>query len=303
MANRGLLLIVGNGLSMDLAQQFPLSLSKWPTSSPLKWEVVHPELGRPFAELFPRAFAALGNAPSASSDFERMTRLVAVLDTYSSQEVVELRHFLVMAFSMYQRVVDRLQMDEWRWFRFMQENAPRLGGIVSLNYDLVVERIASMAGVGLGTPALPQPSSSPFDGFRGHKAVIWKPHGSIDYRPDRNAIVMPTTYPISNWFIDPDLPLEWCPKSEWTIPRVSADVVVPTESSRYRHFQWVTPGEQWMRARRGQWDVCVIVGVSYAECDREEIDVALCALPRGAAVFVVDPSPSAALLRRLDELG
>ena len=303
MFGQGLLLIVGNGLSMDMRDHFHERLSEWDTSCPLSWDLMHPELGRPLADLFPEAFAVLQHEDSRSSDFDRMTRLVESEGTLRGHAVVELRHYLVMAFSMYQRVVDGLPLENWRWFRFMQENMHRISGIVSLNYDLVAERIANRAGIKLLTCGPQFMPSLAFDPVRKHTTIMWKPHGSIDYRPSHNSIVMKTTYPLPNWAYDNNLPLEWCPRPEWTMPRIEADVVVPTEASRYREFQWVVPGERWVRSEGARWNVCVIVGMSYANCDREEIDIILCSLPPSAKVFVVDPKPSADLRRRLDGLG
>lgn len=300
MGTSEMLLLVGNGLSMDLRQQFPEHLAEWHTGRPLSWELVHPELNRPLKELFPAAYDAL--VGYAGTDFERMTKLLEDEDSESKCPVVELRHYLVMAFSMYQRAVDQLPLSQWQWWQFIRGNRDRISGIVSFNYDLVVERLAARAGIRLFTEGVPDDCPALFDELRPHKALLWKPHGSLDYRPTKNSIVMPSTYPLMNWAFDNDLPLERFPSPEWTVPRIEADVVVPTESSRYRHFQWVVPGEQVVRAQGRRWGVCVIVGISYAPCDREEIDIVLTSLPQGAQVVVVDPSPSADLLQRLGDL-
>lgn len=294
------LMLIGNGLSMDLRQTFRSELEAWHTACPLSWDLEHPELGLPLRKLFPVAFKALAKYPG--NDFDRMTALLDVEGSMEGHPVVELRHYLVMAFSLFQREVDRLPLQNWRWWKFFHENSHRISTIVSFNYDLVAERTASRAGIRPITLGMPEPLPMPFDGFRHRTSYLWKPHGSVDYRPGKGGIVIPATYPLMNWVVDNNVQLEWCPPDEWTLPRIEADVVVPTEVSRYRHFQWVVPGERWVRRNGKAWDTCVIVGISYAACDREEIDIVLNSLPSTAEVFVVDPSPSGALLQQLEQL-
>lgn len=295
-------MLVGNGFSMDLRAHFELELDEWDTRSPLAWGLVHPEYRKPLRDLFPRAFQALDGFDG--SDFERMTKLVESDGSLDAFPVVELRHYLVMAFSMYQRVVDSLPLDEWRWWPFFDDNSDRLGGIVSLNYDLVVERLVARAGVPWVTPGIPDFPDQWLMSARQQRAFLWKPHGSLDYRPTRGQIEgLRHSYPLRNLVRDNDMSLERVSRNEWTRPRLQADVVVPTERSRYRNFQWVSPGEQWIHATGSRWSTCVIVGLSYAPCDREEIDVVLTSLPKGAEVFVVDPSPNSDLIERLQQLG
>lgn len=300
MKPSNVILVIGNGISIDLRNHFFEELGHLDSSSPLGWNLRHPELGNDLKGLFPRAFSALEN--TTGTDFEKMQELLMREGALDALPVLEIRHYLVMAYSLYQRQVDRLPLQNWRWAKFFRDYREIICGMVSFNYDLVAERVAARAGMRILSVGMPEPLRQPLDGLRHYDMYVWKPHGSINYRPDARSIVTETSYPLPHQIYDNDLPLEWCPARQWTTPRVEADLVIPTEASRYRQFQWVAPGENWARSTGGLRDACVIVGMSYAECDREEVDLILESISRKAQFVVVDPNPSNSLLDKLSNM-
>jgi hypothetical protein len=300
-----LVLIVGNGVSIDLRHFADPRLADWNTSSPLGWQVDHPEYARPLRELFPHMFDALHNCDPTLSDFAKMTEVVTGGAPRGADiAVIELRHYLVMAFSLYQREVERLDMRTWRWVEFLRLNRHHIAGIISFNYDLVVERAARTAGIRLCTLEPRERVKRVLDVAREHEAILWKPHGSIDYRPSSGSIYAgEPVYPLKNRIDLNNLGLEWCPEPDWTKPRVEADVVIPTEYSRYRTYQWVAPGEDWVRRAAPNLSACVIAGMGYEPYDRHEVDLVLESLPKSAKIVVANPVPPPALVHAIKGLG
>lgn len=302
---RDSLLIAGNGLAIALRQHIGKTLADWDTRAPLRWQLVHPRYDVDMWELFPHAHAALGEVPDGS-DFDRMSEVLRksryLEEPYGVQD---LRHYLAMAFAMYQLHVDTLDLRSWPWQIFLDGIADRLVGVLSFNYDTTAEDAVRRAGqrlVSIGTQL------APWEAELNRLAVrpgigLGKPHGSIHYRTGDGTIAMAVDYPLTNLFIDNDLWLNRCYRPDWLKPRVTADIVIPTEVSRFRDFQWVKPVNEWIRQCGSQVRTCYIVGLSYAECDRPEINVALSTMAKGTRIVVADPQPSAALMTYLDELG
>lgn len=52
----------------------------------------------------------------------------------------ELRHLLALGYSWYQLQLDEHELSGWRWHRWLRQYRRKIVGILSLNYDLVVER-------------------------------------------------------------------------------------------------------------------------------------------------------------------
>lgn len=302
---RDVLVLAGNGLAIDLRHHVDGPLDDWNTSEPLQWDLSHPDYDTALWDLFPYARAALSETAGAS-DFERMK---SVLRHAQEQDcphaVIELRHYLVMAFSMYQLHVDTLDIQSWRWATFLSHLGPRLAGIFSLNYDTTIERLVRLSGQRTFSTGLQlTPWELQIEALRSKPEVaVVKPHGSIDYRSGDGTISMEAVYPLQNWLWDNDLWLNRCHREHWLRPRIGADVVIPTEVSRFRNFQWVKPGNAWLRRQGRQIRECYIAGIGYGECDRPEINVALDSLSVGTRIVIANPSCPPALVEHLEVKG
>lgn len=303
---RDALLVVGNGLAMDLRSYAGPNLAAWDTREPLRWDLTHPLLDVGLRDLFPRAFAAL-SAAAVVTDFDRMQTVLQKKNVGGIvHEEVELRHYLVMAYSMYQLAVDALDVSSWQWSAFFARIAPRVSCLFSLNYDTTAENLLRAAGQRPHWPGIELSDwERRVEPWRPRPTVaVVKPHGSINFRASEWIMDPETvTYPIHVWFSDNDMPFNRCYRPHWLKPRVAADVVIPTEDSRFRRFQWIQPGFEWLRSHVPQASECYIIGVSYAACDRADIDQVLDALVPGVRVVVADPYPSAALIEKLEGEG
>lgn len=302
---RDTLLVVGNGMAIDLRAALHPALDGWNTSSPIQWDLVHPRYQKELWTLFPHAVAALRTAQEGT-DFERMQAILREIPKNEFPYVeVELRHYLVMAFSMYQLAVDRVDLSAWRWTRFITDIAARLRGVVSLNYDTTAEDLVRKTGQRTYFPGVQLTEwERRIEQYRSRPSVaVIKPHGSVDFRAGDGTIAISVEYPLQNWLSDNDLWLNKCYRQHWLDPRVAADVVIPTEISRFRDFQWARPQQEWIRSNAAKVQECYVIGFSYADCDRPDVDAVFERLPKGARIVIADPFPAKALVEKLEGAG
>lgn len=141
-------LIVGNGLSLDLRACRPNILDRWNTQSPLNWDLFTPGKPEiPWLESLPnlkRAIAIIRQANPHLTDFDLFER---VLNGNSGDEEltfkaeVESRHFLTIAYSHYNKVLDSIDLRDWKWLEWIFGHRKFILTTVSFNYDLLVERL------------------------------------------------------------------------------------------------------------------------------------------------------------------
>jgi hypothetical protein len=297
-ATGDVLLVVGNGLAMDLAGHFP-GLRKWNTQRPLSWRIPAPgRQGVPLLDVFPRAKYRIAEAQApcgaTATDFDVFDAALkaAALGSDPIKELVEIRHFVTMSYAAYQMQADRFVTAEaWPWGQFIGSIAERLQGVISYNYDLNAETVLETRTV-LRHLALPSVGR---DGL-----PISKPHGSIDYVPASDMISGPKPrYPVERFFEMCDVPIQRLPRYGLSAPRIAAQVVIPTEASGFTQFQWVKPGRTWVHAAGRGTKFLILMGVSYWPVDRPELDEIMDAVPESATAIVGNPRPDSALMARL----
>jgi hypothetical protein len=300
-------LIVGNGLSLDLVHAARPALDAWDTRSPLSWDLRGKENGAPVLHALPKLSAAIAEERAATPNATDFNLLERVLRRTKAERPAdgpdegwrstawELRHFLVWAYAAFQAAVDACFPARWRWVDWLAAHRQSLTMAVSLNYDLTLEAALEHARISYGRTAIPTE--------RGALAVL-KPHGSIDFTPDpglvhsvdgaRGAFVI---------FTGCDVPQAVLGRDEWAELRQEVSVVAPSETSVSTNYQWVRPGYERFRGLAPTWSHCVIVGVSYWECDRPELNRLLEAFRPGTTVIVVGPDPSKDLMMYLASRG
>jgi hypothetical protein len=285
------LVIVGNGLTIDLQTRFPDVIGSWDTRLPLSWNVDTPDNpGTPFLSSLPCLQAALANTDSPKGDFERFRSLLLNLkgDAYDNSLCQsEARHFLALAFSAFQNNLQSIDWRQWRWGRWLAEHINRIALGISFNYELVLELALSAYGI-------PLYRLGPTNELGG--LPIFKPHGSIDFELQPGAIKAPLGYPLRNAIDRNDAPIIALRLDELHRPRTQGCIVLPTEYSPYLTFQWVRPYYQHFAASLATIRWCVIIGLSYWDADRLEIDYILERLPAGARVVVANPTPPSELM-------
>ena len=283
---------------MDLASQFD-AFEQWDTQCPLSWDVPAPGHQKvQLIDLLPSALSAVNAAvtdDSEASDFEIFN---SILNSFATRGEamntnVELRHYLAIAYSMYQERSDLfVNVPTWPWGTFLKSIQERLLGVVSYNYDLNVETVLEATGVRMRHLAV-----------KGSIGTIplAKPHGSIDYIPAHNIIGgMLPKYPLQVYMEANDYTVERKNRESLIAPRFAADIVIPTEKSQYTQFQWVLPCRRWITTEGKRAKILLLLGLSYWPVDRIEINEIIDSVLPEATIIVANPHPSAELIDRLE---
>ncbi|MGE7716977.1 hypothetical protein [Priestia megaterium] len=314
-------LLVGNGFTLDFVEtlgfhsSFPLQnfnnrdinydnfLDKLPT---VKNELFEISLGhiksiqnyKDFMNRLPVIAPVMRNAVAGkpTSDFEIIENYLS-RNQHDYEKECQLRRFLAMAYSKLQYAVDSYedQIRNWKWAQWITENSNDLKLAISFNYDLVLENALSFAGVThrrIGT-----------DELVGQVPVL-KPHGSMDFDLPDFAIKCDTEL---RWDIVTGLNdaqfVQTVPKSEWFLPRMEADIIPPSMRNFQRHLSWVDMMFQTFENQASELDAFIIVGSSYWDVDRPEINFFLEKLPKTAVVYIMNPRPNPDLIQTLSSLG
>ncbi len=293
-------LIVGNGLPIDLRGFLSPSLKEWDPQHPLDWQLWTPE--KPDTPLlkslkrFAKAVEEIKQMEGGLSDFDIFDRILQRLTRPSDSDFeraaleAEVRHFLAIAYSHFQRQVDSLDIERWPWLTWIRNSKAELVGVVSFNYDLITERALQKAelrfrrfGVRLEDTGIP----------------ILKPHGSIDLDVER--IGVPVECRSQNVVLRNDYPHRRLVGRELLQWRTEPDIVLPNEYSPFADFQWVAPGYQRFQEIGSSLTRCIFMGLSYWKCDRPEIDLLLGTLRADTELIVANPNPPAAFLDMVEE--
>ena len=289
-------IVVGNGLAIDYCQTHSDSHLLPDPSDPFQWEFGVPDdSALNWQQAFPLLRQTIDGIGFGVNSFEAFASLLAEVQLRNPNDSVRLdaeaRQFLVFAYSAFQQEIDRIGVAEWRWRRWIGEHASDIAGAVSFNYDRLFESAANSVGLHL-------PSFAVRSGSQG--CFFLKPHGSIDFECDPCAISMPPSrYPLVNWATLNDVPLIALAPNALRQPRQEAFVVLPTETSPYLGYQWVAPGYERWRGIAGNLTHCILIGLSYWRCDREEIDFLIDALAPGSTVIIANPQPPDELVARI----
>ena len=176
-----LLLIVGNGLSIDLYKYLDLDIHP---SHPFSFEVNDPfDSSAKLLNTLTRVQVLIKAYPKAK-DFDIIQRFVAAYQENNAGEQwthCELRHYLSLAYSHANQVVLNRWTGGWKWEEWIKENCNNIVGIVSFNYDLTLEttlKKASLRYYRIGSMEEDNPTGTP----------IFKPHGSCDFDISNRAI-------------------------------------------------------------------------------------------------------------------
>jgi hypothetical protein len=286
-------LVVGNGLTLSLRAHAHPMLDAWNPSEPLKWCAAS---GQPLLQHFPRFADALGDTLSTDTDFARLQQVAAKAARTPNFVATELRHFLALAYSVFDTrvaAVPRRDLLSWGWSKYFDVIRDGLEIVVSFNYDLVLERVFDELRI-------------PFRRFgltdERHGVPILKPHGSIDFESARSLGLTPT-WPITIETDLVDAPLMRLSAPDREQARCHPELVPPNEASRIANFQWVAPGFEKFRARADALDQIILLGHSYADVDRPEIDRLLSYVTTQSRVVIANRTPPEDLVVRARELG
>lgn len=270
-------LVVGNGFTLSLRGHVGSRLEAWDPSDPFGWVDAS---GVRALDRFPALSAAIEQTDPNRSAFERIAQVAAWASVAPNRVATELRHFLALAYSIFDAHVGQIPTGLWLlwpWCRYLAGIRIGLEFIVSFNYDRVIERALDAAGipfrrVGISTERAGVP--------------ILKPHGSIDF--DAAITGLTAAWPIKTVGNLVDTPLVRLEQGDRLGPRVHAELVPPEEASKIASFQWVKPGFDLFRARAKTLEQCIIIGHRHAPVDQPEVLWLLGCLKPGTRLVVAN---------------
>lgn len=287
-------LVVGNGFSMSFGYHAGLQ-DEWNTQSFLDWGIKSPTSDEYLMELLPN-LNSLRKAIKYKNDFEMFKflqdeKFCESLNIDQAQCFIEARHYLTISFS-HLALVQGLRFDtEWSWYKWLSRHRDNIVGAFSLNYDLLLENCFERLRI-------------PYDSCQvnghGNGITLCKPHGSVDF--EIFGIKCPINYPLNGRIDLNDTPIYKLDVRELLYPRTQPLCIVPNEENKYIDFQWVTATNDKFQKVLDGCTHCIIVGVSYFECDRPEIDEIIKRIPRTCEVIIANPNPPPEIITKLDGL-
>lgn len=293
-----ILLIVGNGLSIDICRYLKLDVDP---SSPFSFDVPDPfDSSKKLLDTLTRVKGMIKAHPN-TTDFDIIQSFVRSYQENNQENQwthCELRHYLSLAYSYANNILLNRWKDDWRWAAWINKNYNKIVGVVSFNYDLVLEttlKESSLKYYRLGSPEEDNSTGIP----------ILKPHGSCDFDISSRASSMPPQLRLRNLTFLNDSTIngrgriEIVPKEKLLEPRTEADIVLPFEFSPQTQLTWVRQGYETVMRIAKTVDTCIIVGISYQPCDRQEIDSIIDEIPPNTKIQTIDPKPNEELEEKL----
>lgn len=287
------ILLVGSGFTTDFTKQYNLDPSK-PLqcfeNSDINYNKFINNLPAIKEELIPILSYCCDDFDAIKVFFERNQ---SILD-----KDCQLRRFLALSYSCFQTTAEKYNLPNWRWVKWLSRNHKHLHIAISFNYDLILEKSLKLSKIKyyrIGTNEVPK------------GIPIIKPHGSLDFDlPDGGiSISVENRWKITTSLNQVNGHVKVIPKSEWMLPRIEADIIPPSQHNYQLKLNWVVNGfNQYARIKyRNDIDAFVIVGHSYRQEDRPEIDFFLEKLKKTTKIFIIDPYPKEELIQKIKSLG
>jgi len=283
------LLIVGNGLSINLYEHLGLTIHP---SYPFSFNVPSaPGSRRRLLDELPCLSEMLASNPEVE-DYAIIHDFVQHYRRDNKQDELrhaELRQYLSLAYSHASILLLGQWRTSWRWGAWLRNHCSRLAGVVSFNYDLVPEIALNRAALSfhrLGTPEEDVPNGIP----------VFKPHGSCDFDMGEGFVGGYTPFKaigiLNNRIINGRGRVSVVPSHRLSQARFEADIVLPFEESQQTRLLWVQQGYKTVFRIAQTVDALIVLGLSYHPCDRPEIDSLISQVPPGAEAWLVNPTPN-----------
>lgn len=286
-------ILTGNGLTIDLIKHLNLDMD---SSSPLK-NFNNPEIDLSyFTDRLASINKELLPLSQELSDFDAMNQFLNYgnwNNIYISKKESDLRRFLALAYSKLQVEIDKQNLLSWPWINWMRKFNKDIVGFVSFNYDVILEKSFRLANPNrgyfrVGTDNLVR--GLPF--FKPHGSIDFEiPGGLIDFGDESSAW---SSSLARNQVLDSNGNgyITTVPYEDTSQFRKQPDIIPPTQENYHEDLGWVQGLFKTYSSFTKYFDVntFVIVGHSYAEVDRYEIDFFISQLPRGCSFYIVNPS-------------
>ena len=288
-----ILLVIGNGLSIDLFEYLAIELHP---SFPFSFNVPFRE-GK-LIDFLPHLRKMIASNRE-KNDYELIQDFVRNVPQNKEEYWThyELREYLSIAYSYFNKLLSEKWKKNWKWQNWIKKRYGKILGVVSFNYDLVFETTMNMLSLEyyrLSSTEENIPQGVP----------IFKPHGSCDFDINPKLICIKTQKPftIATSLNDINKPIEIVPKERLLEPRTQADIVLPFEFSPQTHLFWVRRGFKAITDIVSKVNRVIIVGLSYMACDRREINIVLDSLKKDVKIQYVCPNENFKLLKKLKKI-
>ncbi len=285
------LLIIGNGLSIALFKHLNLNIHP---SHPFSFQIILEHNNKPIFDELGR-LKKLKDSASNKEDFEIIDDFVTNFSEDNEHKWLhcELRHFLSLAYSYAYFQTKSKWKNNWKWLKWIYQHKNEIGGIVSFNYDLSIELALNKLAIDFFRLG----SSEEVKGI-----PIFKPHGSCDFDINKRAILMPVDSRLKCLtLLNDGGNVEIVPEKELLIPRIEADIVLPFEHSNQTLLSWVQTGFEKIKQITKSVKVCTIIGISYHQSDRKEIDLIIDNLSTNVKINLINLHPNVDLKKKLLE--
>lgn len=230
---------------------------------------------------------------SEGNDFE-LINIFSKKYGIDSKEFGHLRQFLSLAYSKLYFGVNNFKYTNWKWYEWLNKNRQNLICSISLNYDLILETTFDE----LNHTYFRVGTNETFNG-----TMLLKPHGSIDFDFPNNFISIPKEERLqSTVSLNDGEYVQVINQDKFLEPRIQADIIPPTMYNFQKKLTWVNIQSQYYLNLSNDIQNFIIVGSSYWDVDRAEIDFYLENLPKNATVHIGTKEPHPDLIRKLFSL-
>lgn len=290
---RDILLIIGNGLSIDLYKSY---FEKLNPSKPMDWDfhIDQDDKKISWQEAFPRFHMYFKeNIVRLDGDYFKIFSEIKLRGDFKTQ--IEARHFLALAYTHHARAtyIPRI----WKWSKFIRSINPKIHTAISFNYDSCIEYV-----IGGGGGRKNHSQRIVLNSYEKNAICIFKPHGCRTMDMDPRAINLgKMRYPLNNFAGDNDAPFIILDHERQNCARTQSYCILPYERNLYEDHQW--QDKIWLNMKENHKEIknCIIIGHSYGEVDRPEINRIVCSLPHEAKIHICDPLPSVDLEKYLQD--
>ncbi|WP_117168582.1 hypothetical protein [Paraliobacillus sediminis] len=294
MRKRRLVILAGNGLSVDLIKYLHLELD---TSAPLK-SFHNPNIKfDPFINKLDSIKHKLMPLSHTQSDFDAMNEFLNYghWKKHDQQNESDLRKFLALSYSTFQLEMDKYNLVQWPWTLWMQRYRKDIVGLISFNYDLILENAFRQAYPIRGYHRV---------GTQNEKGGVpfFKPHGSIDFElPESDTASSSTTN--GNQIHDAKENRFVTTISYHDVEkfRIQPDLIPPTQKNYHIGRAWIQDlFESYSNCVQSSYvNTFVIVGHAFGLADRKEIHYFISELPKGCSFYIVNPSFNSEAIQEL----
>lgn len=278
-------ILVGNGFTIDFLSH---NKSSYNSSLPLR------NFGSPsisydsFINQMPSIKEKL--VKTNGDDFELINNFSKQY-SLSSKEFGHLRQFLALSYSHLHTKVINYNYVNWKWYEWFRKNRHNLFCSISLNYDLILESTLNKLNIAHYRVGTDEPVFG---------SMVLKPHGSIDFDMPSFAFSIPKKLRLQGTTSLNDAQfVQVIKSSEFLDPRIEADIIPPTMHNFQKELSWVNRQSQFYLSISQELQSFIIVGSSYWDVDRPEIDFYLENLPKNATVYIGTKEPHPDLIRKL----